>query len=432
MGIIGGFIKKELYHAALSMVQSAQAFRGEHLENYADDILSRIPSNKEGVYKMAHKYQQRVNVVENGRETVKWATGNTQEEFQRSLFNILTAYNKYGEHSPQIVKNKFSDISWADYALDWFEAYKKPYYKSEKTATTRESYMRRHVATAFSNMAIDEITTKDVVKAISSKRDLSKATMRDIMSLMREVFRSAKKDGLIEDNPMDDDRVKNPCTKEIRRKALDESEQADIIQHISDIQKPMDRLFMAFLMFTPMRPGEIFALKWEDIDFELDEIHVMRGSSFNKGRILMGEDGETKTGWSGVRTIPMMKDLKKYLLPFKKKRGFVFSRDSRGHEGEPFSEQTARRQWDRIKAQIDIHNMVPYEGRHTFATRLAYSGVEQATTIKMLGHKDERMSNRVYVHANAQHVKAAGARMEDFYRKLENDEADHEANAVKW
>ena len=55
--------------------------------------------------------------------------------------------------------------------------------------------------------------------------------------------------------------------------------------------------FIQFMVATGMRPGEIIALKWTDIDLEMKKINVERTRirSIKKGEI---QNGEVKTASS--------------------------------------------------------------------------------------------------------------------------------------
>lgn len=388
---------------------------GQQLENCTDNTLTVMPSEMNGGLQMAQsKYRQRVSLTDaHGNHIEKWACGNTQEEFQRA---IVAIYQENGMFNPTPPMQQ-NERHWDEYVWEWFETYKKPNYRSTKTATTRACFIKNYVVPAFGDKAISSITRKDVADALNRNQHLSKSYMRDIMNYMNAVFKAAVEEELISKNPMDSDLIKNPCKRKRPRKALTPAQKADIIQHIPNIKKPTDQAFMAFLMYTALRPGEIFALQWSDIDLEGNWIHVLRGSSFDKGKILMGEDGETKTGEDGVRDVPLHEGLKQYLLPLIGE-GPVLQRDARGHEGEPFTEQTAKRMWQRIAKQVDVHGMTPYVGRHTYLTELAHSGVPLDIVRQISGHKDERMLSRFYLHANLEDVRMAGNAMDSFLGTL--------------
>lgn len=67
--------------------------------------------------------------------------------------------------------------------------------------------------------------------------------------------------------------------------------------------------------FTPgLRRGELWALRWEDVDFDAGVIHVRRGWDVHAGEI------EPKSG-AGVRRVPIASVLRKFLLEQKLRNG---------------------------------------------------------------------------------------------------------------
>lgn len=72
------------------------------------------------------------------------------------------------------------------------------------------------------------------------------------------------------------------------------------------------RLYMALVMYTGMRRGEVLGLCWKDIDPERNEIHVVRNVTYPKKN--QGVIGTPKTE-SGKRTIPIASALLQQLVP---------------------------------------------------------------------------------------------------------------------
>ena len=395
-----------IYNQLANVVQYPQL--NTNLDNCTNII--QLPTLNVGGNTVAQKYRQRVivGVDESGEDIVKWACGDTQAEFQKALYKIMSNSGVYDEPKAKADKT----IKFRDYAREWFETFKRPKLRP-KTATTRECFLKNHVYDAFGDSPIAEISRMDVQRVLNEKTGLSKAYMRDIMNYMKSIFDAAKEDKIIESNPMDSRFITNPCKRESEREALSEEDKVDIIKHIPELKKRNDRVFVGFLMYTCMRPGEIFALRWEDIDFDNNIIHVVRGSSFDKNKIIIGN---TKT-FAGVRDHPLHEPLKALLMPFQQE-GYIIARDTKNHVGEPYTEQTAKLAWERIKRTINIHGMTPYVGRHTYLTELcADEDVDIKTAMTIAGHADERMLTRKYVHRRDKLVKAAGDKMSARFEK---------------
>lgn len=65
---------------------------------------------------------------------------------------------------------------------------------------------------------------------------------------------------------------------------------------------------------------------------------------------------------------------------------------------------------------IDVHGMTPYSGRHTFATNMSRSGVPIKAAMAVMGHKDERMLLRRYIHSDDSDVTEAVNAVTEYIR----------------
>ncbi len=147
-------------------------------------------------------------------------------------------------------------------------------------------------------------------------------------------------------------------------------------------------------LFTGMRRGELFKLKWDDIDFERGFISLRDP----KG----GPD----------QKIPLNESARKILEDHPRagrKSPFVFP----GRGGK--QRTTVRKLANRIKEKAELpKDFRPLHGlRHTYASMLASSGeVDMYTLQKLLTHKDPKMTQR-YAHLRDEALKRASALVEN-------------------
>lgn len=364
---------------------------------------------EEGSDCMASKYKQRVKIGEdvNGNAVYQWAYASTIDDLNLRIAELLMSRVTSSEPA----KDQTSPL-WEEYSATWFEVFKRPAVR-ERTIAAEKGRMYKHVIPAFKGKMLHEISTTDVMRVLNSKSQYKQSYLKDIMSLMKQVFRAAVEDGHIARSPMDSTRVKNP-SKSLpeERRPLTAEEQMDIINSIPSLSDDSDRRFMAFLMFTPMRPSEIYGLRWEDLDFENGMIHIERALTFAEGKSFLNK---TKTDKS-TRVIPIDPRLSEFLEPHLE-TGVVVCRNYRGKQGEYHTYQSSKRSWERIKKEIDVHGMTPYIGRHTFATNMSKAGVSMKTAMSMMGHTDERMLVRHYVHTDCDDLKLAGQAVSKFITK---------------
>jgi len=181
------------------------------------------------------------------------------------------------------------------------------------------------------------------------------------------------------------------------------------IKNSSDIQAAN---IMRLALFTGMRRGEMFKLKWNDVDFE-------RGFIFIR---------DPKGGLN--QKIPLNEQARAVLESHPRHAENVFVRKEKTDEGTieyyPFNDIKERVNKIKDAAKIPADFRALHGLRHTYASMLASSGaVDLYTLQKLLTHKSAKMTQRyAHLHDDAL-IKAAS-----FAGKLIKDAATaEESNA---
>lgn len=201
---------------------------------------------------------------------------------------------------------------------------------------------------------------------------------------------------------------KDNKTKEI--KVLSMEEQRKFIEAIEG-----HKLEMIFLiaLSTGIRLGELLALKWTDIDFEVGNLTVNRtiqrvtqiskdGTRVSK---LIEQDPKTK---NSNRTVPIPKDIIAKLKLYKKEqskhklyvgeiynnKNYVFADEL----GNPIDDKRPGRNLKTILKSIGIEPIKFHALRHTYATRLFEAKVPPKTVQVLMGHYDISITMDIYTH----------------------------------
>lgn len=171
--------------------------------------------------------------------------------------------------------------------------------------------------------------------------------------------------------------------------------EVDLGRYLEAVQQySPDRYVEILLMgLTGMRPGEVYGLKWDCVDFEGERIIVKRGVSNG----ILTETTKTKA----QRIVPIHPDLALALQEHRQRMirdqhpglatNLVFP-SSRGKLRFPQSlAKVHALACD--AAKIDIH-VTPQVLRRTFNTLLVRAGVDRITLRAMMGHTTEQMTER--------------------------------------
>jgi integrase len=143
---------------------------------------------------------------------------------------------------------------------------------------------------------------------------------------------------------------------------------------------------------TGLRKGEIFGLRWTDVDLMRAQVTV-RGDGAKSGQTryvpLNGEALDVLRSWQ--RTTD--------------RRGYVFPGRA---EGEPLDD--VKKAWLPVVKAAKLTNFTFHDLRHTFASKLVMQGVDLNTVRELLGHADLTMTLR-YAHLAPEHKAAAVAKL---------------------
>ena len=133
----------------------------------------------------------------------------------------------------------------------------------------------------------------------------------------------------------------------------------------------------AMALLTGMRNGELYALRWEDVDFDASIIKVERSYNFK-----VGEFKDTKAGY--WRSVPISSELRSLLLELKNQSTSEFILPRMIH-------WTGGKQAKILKLfcrSIGLPEIRFHTLRACFATQLIGSGVEPVKVMKICGWKD--------------------------------------------
>ena len=270
----------------------------------------------------------------------------------------------------------------------------KDNYLPELSPTTQKSYntILDKFTDEFKGRAVNEIKPSDIQKSIDNlSRTYTAKTKRNYLAALSSVFSFAVRASEygIDTNPCNYIKIKGKPSTE-RRIATDEE-----IKIICRNTKVHFGLFAFFLLTTGCRRSEALALKYEDIDFKNDVIHITKSVTWEKS-IPELKAPKTVKGIRDIFLVPHLKDV----LP-KRKRGLIFP----SSKGQLMTECQYAIEWHKYCAESGLddyaneNNLSPLTAhclRHNYATILNEAGIDTKQAMQLLGHANEATTKDVY------------------------------------
>jgi integrase len=316
------------------------------------------------------------------RETLKFGT--TLKQAKDQLWEIEQKIDR-GTYIPEKKVPKFSEV-----ADEWLE-HKKPNLR-ESTWSVYEGHTRNHF-TEFGEVKVNRVTTARVEKYITNrqKQGMNISTIRKVLVSLNQIMAYAVRHQYIDHNPVRD--AERP-----RGQGRIEGPKIRILTH-DEIRPFLEAtkgwkyktLFMLAIM-SGARQGELFGLKWSDVDWVNNQIHIQR--TFNNQAWY---DTKTATSNRKIDLGPsMMAELKRWRLACPpNKLNLMFPNRA---EGPLNHNNVVNRHFNPALKKAKLGHVRFHDMRHTYASLL----IEQGENIKyiqsQLGHSSPTVTLNVYAH----------------------------------
>lgn len=309
---------------------------------------------------------------------VKYAAKLKQEIDSKIGFGLFN-YAEYFPDSPNLKRLGLAKgkPTFREYAELWHSTNGT---LSKGTRIQYRRYLNAVWLPLYGDRIIAEIKHSEL-KAMIGERDWGSAkNMNNHLIALRGPFELAVRDKVIgrDDNPMDG--IENKVSKP---SGPDPFSIAEINMILDDMYKHYPESignFFETAFFTGLRPQEQIALRWTDIDWPLETIHINKAFSY-------GEEKSTKTGVARdveliSRALEAIKRQKKFTF-LKGEHVFVNHRTGNPY---PSSQQLRDNYLKSALKRTGIRGRDMYQTRHSFATLNLMAGANVAWLAKTLGH----------------------------------------------
>jgi integrase len=282
--------------------------------------------------------------------------------------------------------------TFCEVAKDWIEH--KRLNLRESTWEVYEGHVRNHFHD-LNELKIKQITIATLEKFIRIRQEkgMNIATLRKILVSLGQILSYAVRHRYIDHNPLRDaDRPRGQGDEAQGQDDMAILTPAQINALLNAVKNPNYRMLYMLAIFSGARQGELLGLKWGDVDWANNQIHIQR--TFNNRRFFLPK---TKTSNRKIDLGPnVMAALRRWrLMCPPNELNLVFP----SRAGTPLDRcNMVNRHFYPALKEANLPKIRFHDLRHTYASLL----IEQGENIKyiqtQLGHSNPTMTWNVYAH----------------------------------
>jgi integrase len=354
-----------------------------------------------------------------GKRRQKWFSGfSTKKEAERAMAAKIHELNQGIFVEP-------AKITLEEFLKRWLEDYAR-INCAPRTFEGYEYIIREHLIPAIGKITLDKLKPMHIqnyysYKLTKGRKDgsggLSARSVYHHHRVLHEALEYAVRWQVIAINP-----VKAVAPPRPQRQQINVLSREEVHQLLAAAKgtKFYDPIF--FAINTGMRRGEIFAVRWSDVDFEKQIISVRQTLQRIKGKGLVIRN-TTKTDGSR-RSIAVSKSVISMLKQIKKKQEtekIAFESAYQDNDlvfcnpdGTPFNIDYFSREFGRLIRRNNLPPVRFHDLRHTHATLLLQQGEHPKVVSERLGHSTITITMDLYSHVMPNMQKEAAQKLDDF------------------
>lgn len=332
--------------------------------------------------------------------------GKTRDETQERLRAALTA----ADAGIRPVRGR---ETVGEYLESWLATSIEQRCRPRTVASYRET-CRRYIVPAIATVPLTKLTPEQVARMLgrlTARGDLSPTTVRYVCSVLRIALGRALKQGKVMRNVATLVDAPAKATPEIR--PLDVAQVGTFLASVAG-----DRLEALYTVAiaTGLRQGELFALRWSDVDVEAGTLTVRH--TLERGTCRLAEPKTRRarrTVRLGPTSLATLREHRRVQLEERVAAGrrwrdldLVFATAI----GSPLDSRNVTHGLQVKLAAAGLPRQRFHDLRHATATLLIEQGEDLGVVSRILGHADFRTTSDVYAHLTAKMTERAAERMD--------------------
>lgn len=272
----------------------------------------------------------------------------------------------------------------------------------ESTYFKYETIIRNHIEPYFKDMALEDFTDHTIIIFFNEKKErLSDSYLRIIKYVLNAIIELGKEKYSFPNMHIELIKFSNDYQE---KKVLSYKQKTQLLEYCHDYHNQLS-VSILISLYSGLRIGEICALRWKDIDFQNEIIHVTSTAQRRKTKNTQSKTQVVITSpksRTSLRLVPVPIFLMNYLKDYKKTEednAFVLSNSLSIYEPRQVQKRF-KRLCEKNQFEINFHVL-----RHSYATECVRQSVDIKSLSEMLGHAKVSTTLDLYVHTNIEYKK---------------------------
>ena len=304
--------------------------------------------------------------------------------------------------------------AWAN---EWLEVYKEPSV-NDKHRKSIDAIIKTFINPAIGSMQLKNVRPVHLQKIMSGLTKFSDSYISKIYDVIRQIFKEAYLNNLVPNNPAEG--LKKPSGKRKQNRRSITPLERKLTLQVAKTNR--GGLFVLIMLHCGLRPGEVAALTWNNVDLKENVIHVKQALKAD------GTVDVPKTS-AGYRDVPIPAILSERLS--KEKHG-PFDLVCTNSIGGRYTASSFQAMFEVFRNDMNkaagcrvFRNQVQppfaigddltlYCYRHTYCTDLQAAGVPINVAKELMGHTSIAVTAQIYTHKSEYAFKNAARLINDY------------------
>ncbi len=327
---------------------------------------------------------------------------------------------------------KGGKLTLTQYLPQWLE--KKKTSLRPSTAYQYSQIIRDHILPHIGKIRLEDLRLSKIERLYSDLlgSGVSVRTVRLVHAVLHVALVKAINYGHIARNPAHGASLPRQSHSEMN--VLDTDQ---VTQFLIAVQGSCDEALYYLAIHTGMRQGELFGLKWTDLQWDKGELRIQRQVKRVPRKGWTFADPKTK---KGRRTIKLGDEILKRLSAHKKRQdahkvvvgelwmenGLIFPSSM----GTPLHQSNLRKEFLKVLDRAKLPKIRFHDLRHTAASLMLNNGVPPIVVSNRLGHSKPSITMDVYGHLYQETQTDAAKIMDDLVTPIKLDMREFETQDV--